>query len=67
MTNDDKASEREEQHRESALARRKPSGPAPTGECHNCGESLAGDLRFCDADCRDDFERRQKRIPKAEV
>jgi hypothetical protein len=25
------------------------------GACLNCGEKLEDGLRFCDADCRDDF------------
>lgn len=29
----------------------------PAGFCHNCGEGLKVDLLFCDADCRDDWER----------
>ena len=28
------------------------------GECHNCEAKLPPLTRFCDADCRDDFERR---------
>lgn len=31
----------------------------PMGYCHNCRENLAHDLTFCDADCRDDWERVQ--------
>lgn len=29
------------------------------GRCHNCDALLVGDLRFCDADCRDDWQRRE--------
>lgn len=33
---------------------------SPTGYCHNCGEPvLEGDF-FCDSDCRDDYERRER-------
>ena len=32
-----------------------------TGVCHNCGEPLPAPLRFCDDDCRDDFEHRAAR------
>lgn len=35
-----------------------PSLPA-TGECHNCRASVAPGARFCDADCRDDWENEQ--------
>jgi len=31
-----------------------------TGECLYCGEPLVEGRRFCDARCRDDWERRQK-------
>lgn len=30
------------------------------GECHNCGEGLEPGHRFCDSDCRDDFEKIQR-------
>lgn len=39
-----------------ALARRRTIVP-PTGECLNCGESLAPGVRWCDAGCRDDWSR----------
>ncbi|KAF1366396.1 hypothetical protein [Yokenella regensburgei] len=29
-----------------------------TGLCHNCSEPV--DTHFCDADCRDDYEKRQQ-------
>lgn len=35
----------------------------PTGSCHNCGEAVLADARFCDPDCRDDFEKREKNRP----
>lgn len=31
------------------------------GKCHNCGTRLSGGLRWCDADCRTDWERRGRR------
>ncbi|RLV60980.1 hypothetical protein D5018_03825 [Parashewanella curva] len=30
-----------------------------TGKCLNCFEPIEGDLRFCDADCRDDHKKRE--------
>lgn len=36
---------------------RKPEVSAPGGLCLNCGEVLEPALRWCDADCRDDWER----------
>lgn len=46
-----------EQAVENALNR--PDEPLPqTGRCHNCGEPVTE--LFCDADCRDDWERRKR-------
>lgn len=30
------------------------------GECYNCLEPLNPPLRFCDADCRDDYAKRRR-------
>lgn len=59
MTVDDQASQHEELFRNAALTQRKPEGPPPCGQCYNCGEVLSGNLRFCDAECREDWERRE--------
>lgn len=32
-----------------------------TGECYNCQEPLDQPHRYCDADCRDDYEKRRER------
>jgi len=56
----DDAHEREEELRQKALEARKPVGPPACGYCYNCGEQLAQGLRWCDADCRDDWEKYQK-------
>lgn len=42
-----------------AASRRNP-GPAANGLCHWCDEPVASGLRFCDADCRDDYARAQR-------
>lgn len=65
MDVDDKASELEELDRESAMnLQRKRAAQAaarlPNGQCANCDEPLPPTLHFCDADCRDDFERRRR-------
>ncbi len=39
-----------------ALEVRKPLGPLATGWCYNCLGMVAKGLRWCDADCRDDWE-----------
>lgn len=35
--------------------------PAPCGHCLNCGESTGPAQRWCDDDCRDDWQARQPR------
>lgn len=40
-----------------ALLGRKPDGPQATGRCLCCGKPLANGVRWCDADCRDDWEK----------
>lgn len=39
----------------------KPASIKSTGKCLYCGASLTGELRWCDEDCRDDFEYAQQR------
>jgi len=33
----------------------------PIGTCLNCSTKLEGDKRWCDADCQQDWEKRQRR------
>jgi hypothetical protein len=47
-----------EQHLQRALAVRRPT-LAATGTCYGCEEAIEGELRFHNADCRDQYERRQ--------
>lgn len=59
----DRAADEEERDRQEALrkqAARNAAMPAPCGFCFNCDELVAAGLRFCDADCRDDFARRER-------
>lgn len=39
------------------LARNSPPLPS-TGSCYNCADPVADGLRFCDTDCRDDWQKR---------
>lgn len=39
-----------------ALNRRHANLPS-VGQCYACGEPVEGSLRFCDGECRDDWER----------
>lgn len=57
MSFEDQASDYEFMDRELALKQRKPTGPVPCGQCYNCGEMLSGTQRWCDRECRDDWER----------
>lgn len=45
---------------------RKPEGPKANGTCHYCGESVGQVERWCNIDCRVDWQRLQsKRFPVA--
>lgn len=55
----DKANERaNEIFEEQLYDSRKPEGPVATGRCHNCDEHIPYPNRWCDSDCRDDWEAR---------
>lgn len=53
----DIAAEREELERSFAQTIRKPAGPIATGRCLSCDEITDEDRRWCDADCRDAWEK----------
>lgn len=57
----DQAQEFEQMRRDIALRERVKTKPALPlkGECYNCEATIARGC-FCDADCRDDYERREK-------
>lgn len=58
----DKSQDAEDAFFRAALTAKRPEGPPPTGFCYYCGEPLTNrQRRFCDADCRDDYEREQRR------
>lgn len=40
----------------SIIGMRKKEGPKPTGVCLFCGSEVTSNRRWCDADCRDDWE-----------
>jgi hypothetical protein len=40
---------------------RRPAGPAPSGKCHYCDEQVDPTARFCNHECRDGWEREQRR------
>jgi hypothetical protein len=47
------------------LAARCPAAPAATGHCLNCGEPLPAGRRWCDTDCRDDWQAMDDRRQEA--
>lgn len=54
----DRASELEQMARDDALRARRDEGPAMTGYCFYCAEKVADGLRWCDAECRDEWATR---------
>lgn len=60
MDDFDRASEFEELRRCLAQGYRKPAGPAPNGVCLFCGEALPAGARWCNKECREDWEREQR-------
>lgn len=57
----DQASHLEEMERQHQLNRVRESAAntiKATGNCLNCDEPLDDNRRWCDADCRDDWQRR---------
>ena len=55
----DIASLTEERARQAAISMRKPHGPPATGYWLNCGEPQEEGRRWCDAECRDLWEKNQ--------
>ena len=60
MNQDDTATKYEEMARDISLKYRKPE-LTKTGFCYNCGESIKLNANYCDADCRQDFEKRNRK------
>ncbi len=57
----DRATERESEILSDAIGEvRRHTALKYTGCCHNCGDITGGGRRFCDVDCRDDYEKRKK-------
>lgn len=61
----DQGNEAAEIFRRSALSQRKPEGPDATGHCLNCDAHLAPKQRWCDVNCRDDYEKQQRAVAMA--
>lgn len=56
----DDANDLAEFHLQSALNNKAPEGPGHTGFCLNCDEPLSFPERWCDSDCREDWDRLNK-------
>lgn len=58
----DQAFEAEQEFIKHSLKHSKVGGRrlAATGRCHNCEEPLPSPELFCDVDCRDDYDLREK-------
>lgn len=59
----DLAAEREQIDTERAISAARAGSsaePVPCGQCHNCLEPVGEGARFCDADCRDDWQQRNR-------
>lgn len=61
MDDIDKAQELEQKHREAALSRAKGKQRLKaTGFCYYCNSDVLKGYTFCDAECRDDYEKEQR-------
>lgn len=59
MDEADAANDHVEREREALLAQRKPAGPVANGRCWYCHCQVSRGLRWCDSNCRDDWEGEQ--------
>lgn len=58
----DKTVDRDELERPARIAAsRRPEGPVANGSCHYCGERIPEPMRWCDADCRNEWAEMQAR------
>jgi hypothetical protein len=60
----DKAQAVETLFQAQALSARAPEGPPACGACYYCGALLKDGRRWCDAHCRDDWQREQDAIAR---
>lgn len=61
MDSVDMAAIREEQERERVFGIPRPDGPPFTGECYYCETDLPEPRRWCDSECRDQWQNMAKR------
>ena len=64
-SDDDLATRREEEFRAAALRQAAQQAPrAEPGTCANCGEPCLPQAVYCDPECRNDHEARQRRAAR---
>ncbi|MCX8017076.1 MAG: hypothetical protein N2690_04125 [Rhodocyclaceae bacterium] len=64
MDEADLTAERIEHEMAALLRQRRQAGPAATGTCLWCDAGLTGGRRWCDADCRDDWEKTYEKMDR---
>lgn len=57
----DQANDHIEREMNSLLAARRVIDLPPCGSCYNCCEDIEPGRKFCDIECREDFDRRARR------
>ncbi len=57
----DRANSEAERALAQALRKRRPDGPAPTGQCLYCDDDVAAGRRWCGAECREAWEKEVRR------
>ena len=72
LSADDQATQREEEFLADALGEQRRRAEAQAAEarqgvCTNCGEQCLPLAVYCDADCRDDYEKRRAAMARAGV
>lgn len=57
----DQASDLSDEYLKEALENKREEGPPPIGRCYNCDSPISPRMRWCDEDCRCDWEFRISR------
>ncbi|MHB9021318.1 MAG: DUF2116 family Zn-ribbon domain-containing protein [Halothiobacillus sp.] len=53
-----------EHYRSVAIANRMSDGPVPCGFCHYCAEPIPTDQRWCDRECRNEWQKERDAIAR---
>jgi RNA polymerase-binding transcription factor DksA len=60
----DQANDHIEREMQARLSARRLAELQPCGSCYNCGEDIAPGRKFCDIECREDYDHRITREKK---